>query len=476
MSHAMHGVGPKGRAIIERDAQSISSSFGREYPLVVDRALGSELWDLDGRRYIDLMAGVAVMNVGHRHPHVHQAVKDALDKFWHICLADFYYPQAVELAERLQTIAPMAEDTRIYFGNSGTEAVEAAIKLAMHHTGRREFIGFRGGFHGRTLGALSFTSSKKVQRAFYRKALPVHHIPFPNCYRPLLHQDPDECTADAVLDYLEEIVFDTTVDPNEIAAVVVEPFQGEGGYVPAAAGFFKRLRQICDRHGILLIVDEVQSGVGRTGKWWAIEHEGVEPDIVCFAKGIASGLPLGGIIARKSVMSWKPGAHGSTFGGNPIACAAALATLDVIEEEGLLQHAADAGAYIMSRLREMQTRHPSIGDIRGRGLMIGVEFVRDRATKARAGALRDALNEIGFAKGVLLLPAGNNTMRMTPALNMPRSLIDEGLEIFEAALSEAERRHPYEGSAATAAVTFDCPCGRDPARLAVVPIAAVAAD
>lgn len=446
MDFNLNGCGPVGLDWIARDFECTSPSYAREYALVVDKAQGAELWDMDGKRYIDLMAGVAVMNVGHRHPYVVEKVKEAVDKFWHICLTDFFYPQAVELAEKLQEVAPMSDKTRIYYGNSGTEAVEAAIKLAMYYTGRREFIGFRGAFHGRTLGSLSFTSSKYVQRAYYRKAVPVHHLPFPNEYRPILTRaTPDENYGDTVLNYLENVIFGTTVDPSEIAAVLIEPIQGEGGYVIPSDGFFKRLRKLCDDHGILMIVDEVQSGAGRTGKMWAIEHENVEPDMVCFAKGIGSGMPIGGMIARDDIMTWRGGAHGSTYGGNPVACASALATIEVIQNEGLLERSAELGTYVLNRFRDMQTRHPSIGDVRGRGLMLGMEFVQDRDSKKPAPKVRDALNQIGFEKGILLLPCGKSTMRLTPPLNISRDLLDEGLAIFEDALTEAERANPYHG-------------------------------
>lgn len=438
MTIEVKGVGPIGQAIIERDAAALSPSYTREYPLVVERAQGSEVWDVDGRRYIDFMAGIAVLNVGHRHPAVVTAVKEQVDKFWHICLSDFYDPHAVDLAEKLQSIAPMQDETRIYFGNSGTEAVEAAIKLAMYHTGRSQFVGFSGAFHGRTLGALSFTASKNVQRARYRLGLRVHHVPFPNPYRPVLVGTNGQNYGEAIVNYLENEMFQTILSPQDVAAVVVEPIQGEGGYIVPAPGFFPRLRQLCDKHGILLILDEIQSGVGRTGKWWAIEHEKIEPDIVCFAKGIASGLPLGGIIARKDVMMWKPGSHGSTFGGNPVATVAALATLNTIEKEGLIKRAQQTGAYITDALAEMQTRHPSVGDVRGRGLMIGVEFVKNKETRQRAVALRNAVIKKAFAKGLLLLPCGRNMLRITPALNISQDLVDNGLHLFEAALTEAE--------------------------------------
>jgi 4-aminobutyrate aminotransferase len=432
------GIGPKALDVINRDKSILATSYNREYPLVVDRALGSEVWDVDGRRFIDFMAGVCVLNVGHRHPRVVEALHKQAEKFWHICLHDFYYPEAVELAEMLAKTAPMSGASRYYFGNSGTEAVEAAAKLAMYKTGRTRFIAFLGAFHGRTLGSLSFTASKAVQSERYQPAVKVFHLPFADPYRPVFAGRPGEDYGDTLLNYVEEELFRTKLSPEDVAGVLVEPIQGEGGYVVPAPRFFPRLRELCDRHGILLIVDEVQSGVGRTGRWWSIEHENVEPDIVCFAKGIASGLPLGGIIARDEVMAWQPGAHGSTFGGNPLALATAIATLEVIREEGLMARAQSLGDYIQSRLADMQSRHPSIGDVRGRGLMIGVEFVKDRSSKKRAGKLRHDIVQRCFEHGLLLLPCGPNAIRITPPLNIPRELVDEGFEIFEAALTEAE--------------------------------------
>jgi 4-aminobutyrate aminotransferase len=437
MSISFEGAGTLGREIIRRDTQSLSPSYAREYALVVDRAQGSELWDVDGKRYIDFMAGIAVQNVGHRHPYVVEKVKEQLDKFWHICLADFYYPQAIELAEKLQEIAPM-EDTLVYFGNSGTEAVEAAIKLAMYKTGRSKFLGFLGSFHGRTLGSLSFTSSKSVQRARYQEGLKVYHAPFPDPYRPILNVSDGRDIGDAVIDYIEDELFRTLVSPTDIAGVLVEPIQGEGGYVIPAPNFFPRLREVCDKYGILLIADEIQSGAGRTGKWWAMQHEGIEPDILCFAKGIGSGFPIGGIVARKELMSWKPGSHGSTYGGNPIASMSALATIEVIQREGILDMAANTGEYILDALAEIQTRHRTIGDVRGRGLMVGIEFVEEKGSKRRNPAVRDQVIQIAFESGLLLLPCGPNSIRMTPPLNISRELTDEGLQIFEAALTMAE--------------------------------------
>jgi 4-aminobutyrate aminotransferase len=426
--------------MIERDALSLSPSYTREYALVVDRALGSEVWDLDGRRYIDFMAGVAVLNVGHRHPAVVEAVKEQVDRFWHICLSDFFYPQAVELAEKLQAIAPM-DDTLAYFGNSGTEAVETAVKLAMYKTGRSQFIGFLGAFHGRTLGSLSFTASKTVQRAHYQPGVQVYHLPFPDPYRPVLVAHDSESYGETVINYLEDELFRTLISPTDVAGILVEPILGEGGYIIPAPNFFRRLREVCDKYGILLIADEIQSGAGRTGKWWAIEHENVEPDILCFAKGIGSGMPIGGIMARKETMAWGPGSQGSTFGGNPVAAASALATLEVIENEGVMAQAQETGIFILDALAEIKERHPSIGDVRGRGLMIGIEFVKDRETKERAAKLREAIIHRAYEKGLLLIPCGSSSIRMTPPLNITQELVDEGLQIFEEALTESEREH-----------------------------------
>ena len=437
MISKLSGSGPTGRAMIERDAASLSPSYSREYALVIDRAQGSEIWDIDGRRYIDFMAGVAVLNVGHRHPYVVEKVQQQIDKFWHVCLSDFYYPQAVELAEKLQAIAPM-DNTIVYFGNSGTEAVEAAIKLAMYKTGRSKFIGFLGGFHGRTLGSLSFTASKSVQRANYHSGVKVYHVPYPNPYRQTLASVNGGDAGDAVINYIEKELFRTILSPFDVAGILVEPIQGEGGYVIPAPNFFPRLRELCDRYGILLILDEIQSGAGRTGKWWALEHEGVEPDILCFAKGVGSGMPIGGIISRKELMTWGPGSHGSTYGGNPVASISALATLEVIENEELLSQAGNTGNYIMDALAEMEVRTPSIGDVRGRGLMVGIEFVKDKVSKERNVDLRNEVIQRAFEAGLLLIPCGENSIRMTPPLNISRELVDEGLHIFENVLTEAE--------------------------------------
>ncbi|MBI3327050.1 MAG: acetyl ornithine aminotransferase family protein [Nitrospinae bacterium] len=430
--------GPKARAILARDAATISPSYPRESPFVMDYGRGAEVWDVDGNRYIDWAAGIAVCATGHAHPEVVHAIQAQAERFIHIS-SDFYHPLWVELAEKLDEIVPFREEALCFMTNSGTEAVEAAIKLARYHTRRPCFIAFYGAFHGRTLGALAFTASKSVQRAGFHPLLNgITHIPFPDPYRPALTTAwPRDC-GDAVIDFLVHTVFAQALSPEDVAAIVVEPIQGEGGYIVPPDSFFPQLREVCDRHGILLIVDEVQSGVGRTGRMWAIEHWGVEPDILCIAKGIASGIPLGAMLARKSVMSWPPGAHGNTFGGNPIACAAALSTIRLIEN-GLMQNAAQQGRVILDALEAMMPRHSSIGHVRGKGLMIGVEFVKDKSSKEPARELRDAVVRNAFERGLLLLGCGRSVVRIAPPLNIERPLIEEGLEILEDAVAEAEK-------------------------------------
>ena len=429
----------KAQSWIERDRAVMSPSLTRGYPFVMARGRGSEVWDVDGKRYVDLNATIAVASTGHAHPAVVETIQRQAEQFIQYAMTDFYTPQTIELAEKLNALRPMEEDAQVFFTNSGTETVEAAIKLARYHTGRPNFIGFLGAFHGRSMGALSFTASKTSQKKGFSPTMPgVVHVPYCYPYRPVLALRQGHDYAEAVVDYLENTIFRQLVAPTDVAAILLEPIQGEGGYVVPTPKFLPRLRELCDRYGILLIVDEVQSGVGRTGKWWAVEHWNVEPDILLAAKGIASGLPLGAMLARKSVMTWKPGAHGNTFGGNPVSCAAALATIDVIEREGLLHHAAEMGDYIMDALAEMQVRHPTIGDVRGKGLMIGVEFVLDKQTKEPAHDLSEDIARRAFEKGVLLLPAGVSTIRLSPALNIPKTLVDEALAIFEDAVTEAE--------------------------------------
>ncbi len=429
--------GPKARAILERDRAVVSRAYGRVADFVMSHGVGSQVWDVDGNRYLDFMSGIAVNSTGHSHPHVVRAIQEQAEKFLHIS-SDYYHESWVRLSERLDEIAPFAEPASVFLGNSGTEAVEGAIKLARYHTGRPYFLGFIGGFHGRTLGSLGFTASKITQRRGFLPQREVIHVPYPYEYRPLLAMQPGEADyGETVVNYIERVIFKNLVSPDEVAAVLVEPIQGEGGYVVPPASFFPRLRDLCDRHGILLIVDEVQTGMGRTGKWWAIEHWGVEPDIVCTAKGIASGVPLGGFIARQSVATWPTGAHGNTYGGNPLAMVAALATMDVLENGGI-QNAAEQGAYLLSRLHEMAARHPSIGDVRGKGLMIGVEFVQDKATRAPNARLRDRIVELAFEHGLLIMGCGVSTMRIIPPLVITRPEVEEGLEIFEHAVTLAE--------------------------------------
>ncbi len=432
--------GPKAKSILVRDAATISPSYPRDYPFVMDYGKGSEVWDVDGNRYLDFAAGIAVCSTGHSHPDVVKAIQRQAEKFIHIS-SDFYHEQWVRLGEKLDEVAPFKEDALCFMTNSGAEAVEAAIKLARYKTGRPRFIGFHGGFHGRTYGALAFTASKATQRRGFNLAMPgVTHVPFPNPYRPRLQYDPNKGDyGDAVIEYLENVIFTYECPPEDVAAFLVEPMQGEGGYVIPPDTFFPRLRALCDEYGILLIVDEVQTGMGRTGKWWGIQHFGVEPDMVCTAKGIASGMPLGALIARKSVMTWPPGAHGNTYGGNPLACAAALETIRLLET-GYIANAAEVGEYALDALQEIATRHPSLGDVRGKGLFIGVEFVKNKQTKERGPEIRDAAIHAAFEHGLLLLGCGRNTIRLTPPLNVSRAEVDEGLEIFESAVTLAEQQ------------------------------------
>ncbi len=429
--------GSKAQAVIERDSQVVAPAYGRVADFVMSHGQGSQVYDVDGNRYIDFVAGIAVNATGHSHPRVVAAIQEAASEFIHIS-SDYYHERWVRLSERLNEIAPIQEDAQVFLGNSGTEAVEAAIKLATLHTGRNRFIGFIGGFHGRTAGSLAFTASKTIQRQGLITQPFVNHVPYPNAYRPVLAMQPtDEDYGDTVVNYIEKTLFKSLIPPDDVAAILVEPIQGEGGYVVPPAAFFPRLREICDKHGILLIVDEVQAGMGRTGKWWAIEHTEVEPDIICTAKGIASGVPLGAIIARKSVMTWKAGSHGNTYGGNPLACAAALATLDVLEEEGI-ENAAVQGEHMMDVLRAMAERHECIGDVRGRGLMVGVEFVEDRERRTPAIELRNRIVQLAFEHGLLLMGCGVNTMRLIPPLTVTREELDEGLAIFDYVIGLAE--------------------------------------
>jgi 4-aminobutyrate aminotransferase len=416
----------------------VSPSYTRGYPLVIARGEGAVVEDVDGNLFLDCSAGIAVNATGHSHPDVVRAIVEQAQRFIHMSGTDFYYEPQVRLAEELAAVVPIDGGARSFFGNSGTEAIEASIKLAKYSTKRPYLLAFLGSFHGRTLGSLGMTSSKAIQRRGFGPALPgVFHAPYPDCYRCPVGLAPDSCGAEC-LEYIEDRILVQLVSPDEVAAIVVEPIQGEGGYLVPPDGFLQRLQALARRHGILVVVDEVQSGMGRTGRMFACEHAGLRPDIVAIAKGIASGLPLGVCAARADVMTWPPGAHASTFGGNPVACAAALATLKLLRDE-LMTNAARVGSHLLEGLRAMMGRHPLIGDVRGRGLMIGVEFVRDRQTKARATTERDAVIEGAFRRGVLLLGAGRNTVRFSPPLVLTVAQADTVLRIFEEAVSDVEK-------------------------------------
>ncbi len=430
--------GPKARALIKRDSAVISPSYPRSYPFVMDHGKGSEVWDVDGNRFLDFMAGIAVVSTGHANPKVIKAIQEQAEKFIHIS-SDFYHETWIQLAEKLAEIAPFDDYGVSFMTNSGTEAVETAIKLARYHTGRSNFIGFTGAFHGRTMGAVTFTASKpKYHKGFYPLMNGVLHAPFPDPYRPVLERRKGEDYGETVVRYIQEQMLEHIIPPEEVAGILVESIQGEGGYLIPPPGFFPALRKLCDKYGILLICDEVQSGMGRTGKWWAIEHFGVEPDVITIAKGIASGMPLGAAIARRDVMDWEKGSHGNTYGGNPISCAAALATIDLIEKK-YMQNAAEVGQYALDALEEIKVRHPSIGDVRGKGLMIGVEFVTNRETKEPATGLYDRVTNLAFERGLLTLGCGQSVIRIAPPLSISKTEIDEGLTIFEEAVGLAEK-------------------------------------
>lgn len=425
--------GPNAKALIERDRRFVSPSYTRDYPFVMARGAGAVVEDVDGNLFLDCAAGIAVNSTGHSHPDVVAAIIDQSQKFLHMSGTDFYYEPQVRLAEEFNAVAPLSGDTRSFFSNSGAEAIEAAIKLARYATGRYGMVGFLGSFHGRTMGALSLTSSKAFQRrGFGPMQAGAFHAPYGNCYRCPVGLKPESCQAEC-LDFLEHQLLVHLISPDEVAGVVVEPIQGEGGYVVPKPQFHQRLRDITRNHGILLIADEVQSGMGRTGRMFAIEHFDVEPDMVAVAKGVASGLPLGVTTARAAVMSWPPGSHASTFGGNPVSCAAALKTIELLKAS-LMQNAADVGDYLLGRLKELQLKHPIIGDVRGKGLMIGIELVRDRVTKERAVTERDAVVDACFQRGLLVLGAGKNAIRISPPLVLTKAQASTAVEIIDAAL------------------------------------------
>ncbi len=431
--------GPKAREILERDEKVISPSYVRFYPLVVESGRGCIIRDVDGNEYIDFNSGLVCMNVGHNHPKVIDAIKKQLERFLHYSNTDFYYQEVVDLAERLCEITPGKFEKKVYYGNSGTEAVEAAIKLAKWHTRKPRFIGFISAFHGRTTGSLSFTASKPVQRRYFFPLMPgVTHVPYPYCYRCPFKQTFPDCNYWCV-DFIDEYVLQKYVPPEEVAAILFEPIQGEGGYVVPPEGYFQRLKKLADKYGILLIDDEVQAGMGRTGRWFAIEHWEVEPDIICMAKALASGLPLGATIARAKIMDWEGGSHASTFGGNPLSCVAAMAVIDTIKEQNLLENAARQGNYIMKRLRELAEQSEIIGDVRGKGLMIGVEIVEDKDSKKPAPNLAKEIMMRSWKRGVAIITCGVSTLRIAPPLIITRELVDAALEIVEDTIREVEK-------------------------------------
>jgi len=431
LPHIMTSLpGPKAQQVIARDNGVVSPSYTRSYPFVIARGEGAVVHDVDGNRFLDMNAGIAVVATGHCHPKVVEAIRRQAGEFIHMSGTDFYYENMVGFAEKLAMLAGPPGSHRVYFGNSGAEAIEAALKLARYHTGRDKVVAFLGAFHGRTMGALSLTGSKTAQRQGFAPLLGgVTHIPYAYCYRCSYSKRPETCNVECVK-VLEETLFTTILPANEVAAIFVEPVQGEGGYVVPPQQFFDELQAVARRHGILLVCDEVQSGMGRTGKMFAHQHFRADPDIFALAKGIASGMPLGATIAKTEFMQWKPGAHASTFGGNPVSIAAGMATLELLEQE-LVDHAAVLGARMKDRMAAWPAKFPIVGDVRGLGLMLGVEIVKDRSTKERAPKLRDAIVDAAFARGVLILGAGQNTIRLSPPLVLSADQADYALTTLE---------------------------------------------
>ena len=432
--------GPNAKRVLAGDDQYLSPSYTRSYPLVAEKGRGIVITDVDGNEFFDFSAGIAVTSTGHCHPEVVAAIQKQAAQLIHMSGTDFYYESMVTLSEQLSKIAPMPGPHRVYFGNSGTEAVEAALKLARYHTKRSNIIAFFGAFHGRTMGAVSLTASKPQQKRRFAPLVPgVTHVAYPDVYRGTPEGMDPEKFALSCATYIEEKLFKTILPPEEVAAIFVEPVQGEGGYVVAPTIFMKELRRICDKHGILLVADEVQSGMARTGKWFAIEHTGVHPDIVCMAKGIASGMPLGVMMSRAEVMDWVPGSHASTFGGNPVCIAAALATLDVIEKENLLRNSTEVGNHMLRRMADWPKKHKLVGDVRGRGLMVGVELVKDKQTKEYAAEERERVVELAFERGVLFLGCGPSTVRISPSLVVTKDEADVAVDVLEESLSIVEK-------------------------------------
>jgi 4-aminobutyrate aminotransferase len=422
--------GPRARRIIERDAAVLSPSYTRCYPLVVDHADGAVVTDVDGNRFLDFNAGIAVVAAGHCHPAVVEAIQRQAARLIHMSGTDFYYENMVQLAEMLARLAPGDQRRRVYFGNSGAEAVEAALKLARHHSRRDKFIAFFGSFHGRTLGALSLTSRRPVQRAGFGPFMPgVHHVPYPYCYRCPYGKEQSTCNVECAR-AIEDQLFRTILPAEETAAIVIEPVQGEGGYIVPPRKFFDELAAVAKRRRILLVFDEVQSGMGRTGKMWAAEHFDANPDIFTVAKGIASGMPVSAMVANTEVMDWPPGSHASTFGGNPVSCSAAIATVELLEA-GLIANAARVGNYMRSRMDSWPSRFPIVGDVRGLGLMIGIELVRDQQTKEKAVVERESIINMAFERGLLILGAGDNVIRLSPPLTITTEQADFAMDVLE---------------------------------------------
>jgi 4-aminobutyrate aminotransferase len=456
--HAQYGPkligalpGPKARAAVEADARLISPSYTRSYPLVAKRGRGIRVEDVDGNEFLDFAAGIAVVSTGHCHPDVVAAIQKQAAELIHISGTDFYDEHLTDLAERLSAVAPMPGPHRFFYGNSGAEAIECALKLARYHTGRQQIISFFGAFHGRTMGALSLTGSKPQQKRRFSPLVPgVTHIRYPYAYRGCSGgPQEEEAFSMGCARFIEDKLFKTVLAPEEVAAIFIEPIQGEGGYVVAPDNFLRELRAICNRHGILLVADEVQSGAGRTGKWWAIEHSGVEPDIVCMAKGIASGMPLGICMSRAEIMDWVPGSHASTFGGNPVSIASALATMDIIEREAMV-NAGRVGRLMLERLQGWKQTHPLVGDVRGRGLMIGVELVRDKTTREPTAAVRNRVETLAFERGLMILGCGETSLRLCPPLIVNEHEATVAIDILEEALTVAEKEYAHASELAGA--------------------------
>jgi len=442
-----HLPGPRARAIVARDTRAISSSYTRGYPLVVSHGRGSTLWDVDGNRFLDMTAGIAVGSTGHSHPRVVRAIREQAGRFLHMSGTDFYYDVEVRLAERLGGLAPGRADKKVFFCNSGAEAVECAMKLARYQTRRPLFLAFYGSFHGRTFGSLALTASKAVQRRGFAPLAPqVSHVPFADCRRCVFNLKYPSCGF-ACVSFIEDYVFAKQTPPEDVAAMFVEPIQGEGGYVVPPPGYFERLRALCKKYGILFVVDEIQSGLGRTGKWWAIEHWDAVPDVLTIAKGIASGLPLGACVSTAELMSWPPGSHGNTFGGNPVACAAALTTLDLVEEK-LLANAHRVGDFMRRELTAMVERHPHLGWVSGMGLMLALEFVAEPGTNRGDHDRRDEVVLEAFERGLLLLGAGPSAIRFCPPLVLTRAEAQIALEILEDAVGAVEAKRARRAAAA----------------------------